>query len=93
MIRTATTNHSAYATSITQPHSPAQQKLYKESLHNAGLTPHQIGYVEAHGTGTQAGDTKEMDSICATFGPGRAADHPLDVGGVKANVGHNEAVG
>lgn len=92
IIRTATTNHSAYAPSITQPHSLAQQKLYKESLHKAGLTPSQIGYVEAHGTGTQAGDTKEMDSIFATFAPGRKADNPLYVGGVKANVGHNEAV-
>lgn len=92
VFRAAATTHSAHAISITQPHSQAQQRLYKESLGKAGVTTHQIRYVEVHGTGTQAGDTKEMDSIYVTFASGRTTDNPLYVGGVKANVGHGEAV-
>ena len=92
VIRGAATNHSAHAVSITQPHSPAQQDLYQSVLQKAGLETQDISYIEAHGTGTQAGDSKEMDSIYRTFAPSRKTDNPLYVGGVKANVGHGEAV-
>jgi acyl transferase domain-containing protein len=92
VIRSVTTNHSAHAPSITQPHAPAQQSLYAQALCKAGMKPHDIGYVEAHGTGTQAGDVKEMDSIFSTFAESRTAENPLYVGGVKANVGHGESV-
>lgn len=92
IIRSAATNHSAYASSITHPHSPTQQNLCQLVLRNAGLQSNDINYVEMHGTGTQAGDTTEMNSIIGTFGKGRRSDNPLYVGTVKSNIGHGEGV-
>ncbi|KAK2022437.1 beta-ketoacyl synthase domain-containing protein [Colletotrichum zoysiae] len=91
VIRGISTNHSANADSITQPHGPTQRKLYNQVLQRANLTPDQIRYVEMHGTGTQAGDVAEMNSVYSTFASGREPNNPLYVGGVKANVGHGEA--
>lgn len=92
VIRGIATNHSANALSITQPHGPTQKKLYNQVLRKANLTPDQIQYVEMHGTGTQAGDVTEMNSVVSTFASGREPTNPLYVGGIKANVGHGEAV-
>jgi acyl transferase domain-containing protein len=92
VIRGVGTNHSAYASSITQPHTPTQVKLYEKVLRDSRLSPGAVSYVEMHGTGTQAGDTMEMNSVLSTFGVKRSASNPLYVGAVKANVGHSEAV-
>jgi acyl transferase domain-containing protein len=90
------TNHSADAVSITHPHGPTQEILYKSILDKAGIDPVDIDYVEMHGTGTQAGDGTEMLSVTNIFAPAdpahrRTADQPLFLGAVKANVGHGEA--
>ncbi|KIX08904.1 uncharacterized protein Z518_03561 [Rhinocladiella mackenziei CBS 650.93] len=86
------TNHSADAVSITHPHAGAQEYLFKKTLTESGVDPHDISYVEMHGTGTQAGDAIEMESVLNSFAPeGRKRDHPLYLGSVKANVGHGEA--
>jgi acyl transferase domain-containing protein len=50
-----------------------------------------------HGTGTQAGDTREMNSVCDTFAPKdkphkRPTDQPLHLGALKSNIGHGESV-
>jgi iterative type I PKS product template protein len=90
------TNHSADAISITHPHGPTQEVLYKGILSKAGVDPREIDYVEMHGTGTQAGDGTEMRSVTNVFAPAdpacrRSAEQPLFLGAVKANVGHGEA--
>ncbi|KAK0720633.1 hypothetical protein B0H67DRAFT_197461 [Lasiosphaeris hirsuta] len=88
------TNHSADAISITHPHGPTQSILSKSILDEAGVDPLDVDYVEMHGTGTQAGDGTEMLSVTNVFAPAnrkRAADRPLYLGAVKANVGHGEA--
>lgn len=90
------TNHSADAISITHPHGPTQEILYKSILDKAGIDPVDIDYVEMHGTGTQAGDGTEMLSVTNVFAPAdparrRNAEQPLFLGAVKANVGHGEA--
>lgn len=90
------TNHSADAISITHPHGPTQEALYRNILGQAGMDPVDIDYVEMHGTGTQAGDGTEMRSVTNVFAPAnpaqrRTADQPLFLGAVKANVGHGEA--
>ncbi|KAF1852234.1 uncharacterized protein K460DRAFT_374054 [Cucurbitaria berberidis CBS 394.84] len=90
VVRSVATNHSAYASSITLPHTPSQKKLFDKVLKEAALPPQAISYVEMHGTGTQAGDTIEMESVISTFGLNRAVDNPLYIGAVKANVGHGE---
>lgn len=90
------TNHSADAISITHPHGPTQEALYKNILDQAQVDAVEIDYVEMHGTGTQAGDGTEMRSVTNIFAPAnparrRTAEQPLFLGAVKANVGHGEA--
>ncbi|KAL9114954.1 MAG: hypothetical protein Q9227_001197 [Pyrenula ochraceoflavens] len=88
------TNHSADAVSMTQPHAPAQEYLYKKILRNTSVDPLDVSYVEMHGTGTQAGDGTEMKSISNVFAPQhkkRRPDQTLHLGAIKANIGHGEA--
>jgi acyl transferase domain-containing protein len=94
VIVSAGTNHSGASYSITHPHAPTQQRLYRAGLNSANLTPAQLGYVECHGTGTQAGDAEEMTGLLDVFssGPGREGVDPLIVGSVKSNLGHSESV-
>ncbi|KAF6220093.1 hypothetical protein HO133_003224 [Letharia lupina] len=89
------TNHSANAISITHPHAPTQEVLFKKVMDDAGKDPHDVNYVEMHGTGTQAGDGTEMRSVTNVFAPASRTGQrkkPLHLGSVKANVGHGEAV-
>ena len=88
------TNYSRHAESITRPHAGDQEKLYRQVLFDAGITPYDVDYVEMHGTGTQAGDTVEMTSITSVFAPTapvRAPDNPLYISATKSNVGHGES--
>jgi acyl carrier protein len=83
------TNQGGLSSSITVPHSAAQQALYRSVIKQSGLEPEQITYVEAHGTGTQAGDPLEMESIRSIFGNPSRPD-TLHVGSIKGNIGHCE---
>ena len=88
------TNHSADAVSITHPHAPAQEYLYKQLLNKSDIDANDVCYVEMHGTGTQAGDGTEMLSVTNVFADPhrkRRPDQPLHLGAVKANIGHGEA--
>ena len=88
------TNHSSEAVSMTQPHAPAQEFLYRKILRNAGVDGRDISYVEMHGTGTQAGDGAEMTSISNVFAPRiqkRPKGQNVHLGALKANIGHGEA--
>ncbi|KAM0800777.1 hypothetical protein BDR22DRAFT_821296 [Usnea florida] len=91
IIKSAATNHSPLAMSITHPHAPTQAKLMHTVLKEADMKPDQVGYVEMHGTGTQAGDIAETSSVQAVFGGHRTPDRPLYIGTVKPNIGHSEA--
>ena len=91
VIKSAATNHSAYASSITHPHAGAQRKLMQQVLREANLEPKDIDYAELHGTGTQAGDATEFSSVTSVLA-NRSRNDPLYIGAVKANVGHAEAV-
>ena len=88
------TNYSAEAHSITHPHGPTQENLYRTVLNESGIRPFDVDYVEMHGTGTQAGDAVEMSSVSNVFAPAkpsRPSDNPLYVGAIKANLGHGES--
>ena len=94
VILSSATNYSAKADSITRPHGPTQEKLYKTVLQNAGLQPFDVDYVEMHGTATQSGDVAEVGSVSNVFAPRarqRPADNPMYIGGLKANIGHGES--
>lgn len=91
VIRSAVTNHSAEAISITHPHAATQERLFQSALDRAGLQPNDIDYAELHGTGTQAGDATESKSVTNVLARNRGPAEPLYVGTVKPNLGHGEA--
>ncbi|KAL4979595.1 hypothetical protein BDW66DRAFT_168156 [Aspergillus desertorum] len=90
VILAAATNHSSAAVSITHPHAPTQEELYRNVLRQAGVSPLDVDLVEMHGTGTQAGDAAEIESVTRVFSPSRRSER-LYIGSVKANLGHGEA--
>ncbi|MBZ5521139.1 MAG: beta-ketoacyl-ACP synthase II [Acidobacteriia bacterium] len=61
---------SADAFHITQPSEDGDggYRVMMNAIHDAGLTPGDIGYVNAHGTSTPIGDLLETKAIKRTFG-------------------------
>ncbi|TGO70875.1 hypothetical protein BELL_0652g00030 [Botrytis elliptica] len=84
-------NSNAGAASITYPGQEAQETLFGRLLRKASVDPHDVGFVEMHGTGTQAGDNVETHSVRNVFAQNRGRDNPLQIGAVKAIIGHSEA--
>ncbi|KAF8182359.1 putative polyketide synthase [Pholiota molesta] len=91
VIRGVEVNQSGNAHSITHPHIPTQEALFRKLLSFSDVDSNSISLVEAHGTGTQAGDTSEMESIRRVLAVDRMPDNPLYVTSIKANIGHLEA--
>ena len=91
IIKGVEVNQSGNARSITHPHAPSQMALYRKLLVSANIRPHDVSVAECHGTGTQAGDPVELEAVRAVFAQGRAADNPLHITSLKANIGHSEA--
>jgi len=89
VIKGSAVNHDGPSSGLTVPNKLAQEKLLRQALVNAGMTPDAIAYIEAHGTGTPLGDPIELRALNAVFGNERTT--PLLVGSVKTNVGHLEA--
>lgn len=84
-------NHAGNAPSITTSDAGAQERLFRQVLRKAQVTPEEVAYVEMHGTGTQVGDLAEMTAVANTFKRAKGDKTPLRVGAVKANIGHTEA--
>ncbi|KAJ7712367.1 putative polyketide synthase [Mycena metata] len=91
VIRGVEVNQSGLAHSITYPHAATQAALFRKVLENSGIEPSRVNVVEAHGTGTQAGDPNEVESLRSVLAVDRAANNPLHITSVKANIGHLEA--
>ncbi|KAI1087806.1 putative polyketide synthase [Rostrohypoxylon terebratum] len=84
-------NQSGNAHSITHPHSPTQEDLFRRLLEKTKIHPHQLTAVETHGTGTQAGDPNELESLRGALCRGRSPGNPVHFTSIKANIGHAEA--
>jgi acyl transferase domain-containing protein len=82
-------NQDGATAGLTVPSGPAQQRVLRAALADAGVPAAAVQFVEAHGTGTLLGDPIELQALAAVYGEGRS--EPLRTGSVKTNFGHLEA--
>ncbi|WP_425579829.1 type I polyketide synthase, partial [Streptomyces hyderabadensis] len=91
VVRGSAVNQDGASNGLTAPNGPSQQRVIRQALAAANLTPAQVDVVEGHGTGTSLGDPIEVQALQATYGQRRTGEQPLWLGSLKSNIGHTQA--
>ncbi|MFJ2444372.1 type I polyketide synthase [Streptomyces sp. NPDC087658] len=91
VLRGSAVNQDGASNGLSAPNGPAQQRVIRQALAGAGLSPADVDAVEAHGTGTTLGDPIEAGALLAAYGQDREPRRPLWLGSVKSNIGHTQA--
>jgi acyl transferase domain-containing protein/thioesterase domain-containing protein len=88
VIRGSAVNQDGASNGLTAPNGPSQERVIRQALADARLTPQEVDVVEAHGTGTTLGDPIEAGALLAAYGQER--ERPLRLGSIKSNIGHTQ---
>ncbi|WP_345669577.1 type I polyketide synthase, partial [Streptomyces similanensis] len=91
VIRGSAVTHDGGGDQLVSPTADGQAEAIRAAYRRARVDPATVVHVELHGTGTPTGDPVEAAALGSVIGTARAADDPLRVGSVKANIGHLEA--
>ncbi len=91
VVRATAVNQDGKSNGLTAPNGLAQEKVIRQALGRANLSPADIGYVEVHGTGTQLGDPIEVEAIGRVMQGARPDGDRVILSSVKTNIGHLEA--